>query len=152
MFEAASGEVAATIALGGKPELAQADGKGKVHVNIEDVSDVVELDSRKLSFTKRCALKPCEEPTGMGVDTEHHPVFSGCHNKVMAVLDTEIGRVVATVPIGAGVDGNGFNPQTGLAFSANGDGTLTVVVGVFSGHVRSSRTRSHATWISHHGD
>ena len=62
----------------------------------------------------------------MGLDAEHHRVYSGCHNKVMAVLDTEIGSVIATVPIGGGVDGNGFDPTTGLAFSANGDGTLTV--------------------------
>jgi DNA-binding beta-propeller fold protein YncE len=127
VFEAASGEVAGTIALGGKPESAAADGKGKVYVNVEDTNEVVEIDSRKLSLIKRYSLKPCEEPTGMGLDAEHHRVFSGCHNKVMAVLDTEIGRVIATVPIGAGVDGNGFDPQTGLGFSANGDGTLTVV-------------------------
>ena len=127
VLEAASGEVAGTIALGGKPELAEADGKGKVYVNIEDTNEVVEIDSRKLSLTKRYSLNPCKEPTGMGLDAEHHRVYSGCHNKVMAVLDTEIGRVIATVPIGEGVDGNGFDPKTGLAFSANGDGTLTVV-------------------------
>ncbi|MGA2958976.1 MAG: YncE family protein [Thermodesulfobacteriota bacterium] len=127
VFEATSGGVASTIALGGKPEFAAADGKGKVYVNVEDTNEVVEIDSRKLSLTKRYSLKPCEEPTGMGLDAEHHRVYSGCHNKVMVILDTEIGRVVATVPIGEGVDGNGFDPETGLAFSANGDGTLTVV-------------------------
>ena len=126
VFEAASGEVADTIALGGKPEFAAADGKGKVYVNVEDTNEVAEIDSRKLSLTGRYSLKPCEEPTGMGLDAEHHRVYSGCHNKVMAILDTETGKV-ATVPIGQGVDGNGFDPETGLAFSANGDGTLTVV-------------------------
>ena len=127
VFEATSGEVASTIGLGGKPEFAAADGQGKVYVNVEDTNEVVEIDGRKLSLTKRYSLKPCKEPTGMGLDGEHHRVYSGCHNKVMAILDTEIGRVVATVPIGEGVDGNGFDPETGLAFSANGDGTLTVV-------------------------
>ena len=63
----------------------------------------------------------------MGLDAEHHRVYSGCHNKVMTILDTETGKVIATVPIGEGVDGNGFDPKTGLAFSSNGDGTLTVV-------------------------
>ncbi len=126
VFEAATGAVAGTIALGGKPEFAAADGKGKVYVNVEDTSEVVEIDSRKLSLIKRYSLKPCTEPTGMGLDAEHHRIYSGCHNKVMAVLDTEIGRIIATVPIGGGVDGNGFDPTTGLAFSANGDGTLTV--------------------------
>jgi DNA-binding beta-propeller fold protein YncE len=127
VFEAATGAVAGTIALGGKPEFAAADGKGRVYVNIEDTNEVVEIDSRKLSLTKRFSLKPCEEPTGMGLDAAHHRVYSGCHNRVMTILDTEIGRVIATVPIGEGVDGNGFDPKTGLAFSANGDGTLTVV-------------------------
>ncbi|MGD0281804.1 MAG: YncE family protein [Dissulfurispiraceae bacterium] len=127
VFEAASGEVAGTIALGGKPEFAAADGKGKVYVNIEDTNEVVELDSMKLSLTKRYSLKPCEEPTGMGLDAEHHRVYSGCHNRVMTVLDTEAGKVIAVVPIGQGVDGNGFDSKTGLAFSANGEGTLTVV-------------------------
>jgi DNA-binding beta-propeller fold protein YncE len=127
VFEATSGEVASTIALGGKPEFAAADGKGKVYVNVEDTNEVVEIDSQKLLLTKRYSLKPCKEPTGMGLDAEHHRVYSGCHNKVMTILDTEANRVIATVPIGEGVDGNGFDPKTGLAFSANGDGTLTVV-------------------------
>ena len=127
VFEAVSGEVAGTIALGGKPEFAAADGKGKVYVNMEDTNEVVEIDSRKLALTKRNSLRPCEEPTGMGLDAEHHRVYSGCHNKVMTILDTETGKVIATVPIGEGVDGNGFDPKTGLAFSANGDGTLTEV-------------------------
>ena len=127
VFEAATGAVIATIALGGKPEFARSDGRGKVYVNIEDTDEVVEIDSLKPSLTKRYSIKPCAEPSGMGLDAEHHRVFSGCHNKVMTVLDTEAGRVVAAVPIGEGVDGNGFDPKTGLAFSANGDGTLTVV-------------------------
>src|SRR5208283_4130185 len=126
-FEAASGMVAGTIALGGKPEFAAADGKGKVYVNVEDTNEVVEIDSRQLSLTKKYSLKPCEGPTGMGFDAAHHRVFSGCHNKVMTILETEAGKVIASVPIGAGVDGNGFDPKTGLAFSANGDGTLTEV-------------------------
>lgn len=127
VFEAASGEVVSTIAIGGKPEFTATDGKGKVYVNVEDTNEVVEIDSRKLSLTKRYSLKPCVEPTGMGLDAEHQRVYSGCHNRVMTVLDTKAGKVIATVPIGEGVDGNGFDPKTGLAFSSNGDGTLTVV-------------------------
>jgi DNA-binding beta-propeller fold protein YncE len=82
-FEASSGEVVGTIALGGKPEFAATDGKGKIYVNVEDTNEVVEIDSRRLSLTKRYSLKPCEEPTGMGLDAEHHRVYSGCHNEVM---------------------------------------------------------------------
>ncbi len=127
VFEAASGEVVSTIALGGKPEFAATDNKGNVYVNIEDTNEVVEIDSGKLLLTKRYSLKPCEEPTGMGLDAEHHRVYSGCHNKLMVILDTKAGKVIATVPIGGGVDGNGFDPETALAFSSNGDGTITMV-------------------------
>ena len=116
-----------TIPLGGKPEYAAADGKGKVYVNMEDTSEVVEIDSKALVLTKRISIKPGEEPSGMGLDAEHHIVFSGCHNNMMTVVDADAGKVITTVPIGAGVDGNGFDPATGLAFSANGEGTLTVV-------------------------
>jgi DNA-binding beta-propeller fold protein YncE len=127
IFNAASGEVVKTIVLGGKPEFATADGKGKVYVNIENTSEVAEIDSQKLSVTNRFSLKPGEEPTGMAIDPEHHRVYSGCHNKLMTVLDVESGKVTAMVPIGERVDGNGFDQVLGLAFSANGDGTLTVV-------------------------
>ncbi len=132
-FDAKSGEVAGAIALHGKPEFAAADGKGKIYVNIENTSEVVEIDSRELSLTKRYPLKPCEEPSGIGLDKEHRRVFSGCHNKIMTVLDVDSGEVVATVPIGEGVDGGGFDEKTGLAFSSNGDGTLTIVRQSYSG-------------------
>jgi YVTN family beta-propeller protein len=127
VFDAASGEVATTIPLGGKPEFARSDGKGKIYVNIESTSEVVEIDSRKLVVLRRFSLAPGEEPTGMGFDSEHHRVFSGCSNKIMTVLDLDAGKVIATVPIGDRCDGNGFDPSTGLAFSSNGEGSLTVV-------------------------
>jgi DNA-binding beta-propeller fold protein YncE len=127
VFDAVSAKVLGTIALGGKPEFAAADGKGKVYVNIEDTSEVVEIDSRKLVAIRRFSLKPCEDPTGMAFDVEHHRVFTGCRSKVMAILDTDTGKVIAFVPIGEGVDGNGYDSGTRLAFSSNGDGTLTVV-------------------------
>jgi hypothetical protein len=127
VFEAASGKVLGTIALGGKPEFATTNNKGKVFVNIEDTSEVVELDSKKLTVVKRHSLSPCEEPTGMAIDIEQHRLFSGCHNKLMTVLDVNSWKVITTVPIGAGVDGSVYDAETGLAFSSNGEGTLTVV-------------------------
>jgi len=126
VIDAATGEVLSTIPLGGKPEFARSDEMGKVYVNIEDKSEVVEIDSKNLTVLRRFSLNPGEEPSGMGFDVKHHLIFSGCHNKIMTVLDTVSGKVIAAVPIGEGVDGNGFDPETGLAFSSNGDGTLTV--------------------------
>ena len=127
VFEASSGNVDGTIALGGKPEFATTDGKGKIYVNIEDTNEVVEIDSQSLTLIKRYSLKPCEEPTGMGLDAGRHRIYSGCHNEIMTILDTVSGKIIATVPIGKGVDGSGFDAEMGLAFSSNGDGTLTVV-------------------------
>lgn len=125
-IDAAKGSVAGTIALGGKPEFAVADGTGRVYVNIEDKSEVAALDSRALSLLSRWPLAPCEEPTGMAMDRAHQRLFIGCSNQKMAVVDTRSGRVVTTVPIGGGVDGNRFDAETGFVFSSNGDGTLTV--------------------------
>ncbi len=126
-IEAATGAVAGTIALGGQPEFAVADGAGHVYNNLEDKSQVVELDSRSLHVLHRWPLAPCEHPSGMAIDRAHRRLFIGCHNQLMAVMDADAGRVVTTLPIGRGVDANRFDPGTGLAFSSNGEGTLTVV-------------------------
>ncbi len=127
VFDAVSGKVISTIPLGGKPEFADTDGKGKIYVNIENTNQVAEIDSIMTRETRKFSLKPCEEPSGIGLDSNNGRVFSGCHNKIMTILDTKTGKVIATPPIGAHVDGNGFDAGTGLAFSSNGDGTLTIV-------------------------
>ncbi len=127
VFDAMSEKILGTIALGGKPEFAASDTKGMVFVNIEDTNEVVALDSRTLMIAKRYSLGPCNAPTGMAIDIEHHRIFSGCRNRLLTVLDVTSGKVIAAVPIGAGVDANAFDPETGLVFSSNGEGTLTVV-------------------------
>jgi DNA-binding beta-propeller fold protein YncE len=126
-IDAKSGTVAATIALPGKPEFSVADGKGKVYVNIEDTSEIVEIDAAKATVTKKYSLSPCQEPSGLAMDVKNRRLFSVCANRLMAVSDPEAGKVVATPAIGAGSDGAAFDPGTGYAFSSNGDGTLTVV-------------------------
>jgi DNA-binding beta-propeller fold protein YncE len=126
-ISAATGQPTATIALGGKPEFASSDGIGGVFVNIEDKNEVVAIDSRALKVVGRWPTAPCEEPAGMAIDAKASRLFVGCHNKMMAVIDAKRGKVVATPPIGARVDANRFDPGTGLAFSANGEGTLTVI-------------------------
>jgi DNA-binding beta-propeller fold protein YncE len=126
-IDAATGQVAGTIPLDGRPEFAAADGAGQVYANLEDKSAVVVLDSKALTVKTRWPLAPCEEPSGMAMDTAHRRLFIGCHNKMMAIMDADSGHVLATPPIGQGVDANTFDAGTGLAFSSNGDGTLTVV-------------------------
>ena len=126
-IDAADRKVAGTVALGGRPEFATSDAAGHIYVNLEDKSEVVAIDAKTLAVLHRWPLAPCEEPSGMAIDRAHRRLFSGCRNRMMAVMDADSGKVVATVPIGAGVDANAFDPDSGLAFSSNGDGTLTVV-------------------------
>lgn len=127
VLDARTGKVAGTIALGGKPEFATTDQAGRVFVNLEDLSEVAEIDPKSLAVKAHWSLKPCEEPSGMAIDRAHHRLLIGCDNKMAAVVSTESGKVVTTVPIGAGVDANAFDPGTGLGFSSNGEGTLTVI-------------------------
>jgi YVTN family beta-propeller protein len=125
-IDATNNTVVATIPLDGKPEFAAADGKGMVYVNIEDKSELTSIDAKKGAVVASWPLTGCEEPSGLAMDRKNRRLFAGCHNKVMAVVNADSGKVVATVPIGQGVDANGFDPGTQLAFSSNGDGTLTV--------------------------
>lgn len=127
-IDAGKGTVAATIPLDGKPEFAAADGKGMIFVNIEDKSELTQIDAKNAKVVKSWPLIGCEEPSGLAIDQKNHRLFSGCGNKVMAVSDANAGKMITTVPIGEGVDANAFDPETKLAFSSNGrDGTLTVV-------------------------
>jgi DNA-binding beta-propeller fold protein YncE len=126
-IDAANGSVAGTLALGGKPEFAVADGRGSVYVNIEDKSELVQFDARKLSITNRWKLAPCEEPSGLAMDRKGRRLFAGCGNKMMAVINADTGQVITTPAIGEGVDANGFDPGTNLAFASTGEGTLNVV-------------------------
>jgi DNA-binding beta-propeller fold protein YncE len=126
-IDAASGKPAGTFPLGGRPEFAAVDGQGHIYNNLEDKSELLQIDSQTLTITARWPMAPCEEPSGLAIDREHRRLFAGCHNKMMAIIDANSGKVLATPAIGQGVDANGFDPGTQLAFSSNGDGTLTIV-------------------------
>jgi YVTN family beta-propeller protein len=126
-IDAAKGEVMGTIKVDGKPEFAVSDAKGEIFVNIEDKSELMALDPNKLDVKSRWPLAPCEEPTGLAIDRKHRRLFSGCSNKLMAIVDTDSGKLVSTLPIGDGVDATAFDPDTGLAFASCGEGVLTVV-------------------------
>lgn len=126
--DAEKGTLAGTVMLEGKPEFPAPDGKGHVYVNIEDKSEVMEIDSKALMVLNKWPLAPCEEPSGMAMDTKTRRIFSGCDNKMMSVMDADTGKVVTTVPIGAGVDATWFDPGTKYVFNSCGqDGVLTVV-------------------------
>jgi DNA-binding beta-propeller fold protein YncE len=122
-----SGKLVTNIPLGGKPEYGVTAGDGKVYANLTDNSEVVEIDARNLTVSRRWSTAPCKQPVAMAIDREHHRLFSGCRSGVMAVSDIAAGKVVATLPIGAGTDGAAYDPSTGDAFASNADGTLTVI-------------------------
>jgi YVTN family beta-propeller protein len=126
-IDAAKGEVVGTIKVDGKPEFAATDENGKIFVNIQDKSEIMALDPNTLEVKSRWPLAPCQDPTGLAIDRQHRRLFSGCGNKLMAVVDADNGKVISTLPIGAGVDANAFDPETELAFASCGEGVLTVV-------------------------
>jgi hypothetical protein len=126
--DAEKGTLAGTVTLEGKPEFPAPDGKGHVYVNIEDKSEVMDIDAKALTVVHKWPLAPCEEPSGMAMDTKTRRLFSGCDNKMMAVMDADTGKVVTTVPIGAGVDATWFDPETNFVLNSCGqDGVLTVI-------------------------
>src|SRR6266403_2052641 len=127
VITAKAATVSATIPLGGNPEFATVDETaGRSYCNIEDKSEVAVIDANKHAVVAHWSLAPGEGPSGIALDSTHHRLFSGCHNTMMVMLDTESGKVVDTVPIGAGVDGCAFDEASQLAFASCGDGTTTI--------------------------
>jgi YVTN family beta-propeller protein len=126
-IDVASGTVDGTVPLGGKPEFAVADGRGHVYDNIEDTSEIVEIDAKTMEVTKRWSLAPCTEPSGIAIDKAHRVLFAACDNEMMAALDIGKGKVVATVPTGKRSDGAAFDPSRRTVFIPDGEGKLTVI-------------------------
>jgi hypothetical protein len=127
VIDPVAGKLIKNLPLGGKPEYGASAGDGKVYANLTDKSEVVEIDAKTATVTRRWSTAPCRQPVSMAIDTTHHRLFSGCRSGVMAVSDYEAGKVVATIPIGTGVDGAGYDATPGDAFASNADGSLTVI-------------------------
>jgi YVTN family beta-propeller protein len=126
-IDAETKTVAGSVPLGGKPEFAVADEQGQVYVNIEDKNEIVAFDAKELKEKNRWPVAPGTAPSGLAMDRKQRRLFSTCHNNKMIVLDADNGKVLATPEIGKGTDACVFDQETGLAFSSNGDGTLTIV-------------------------
>ena len=126
-IDAVSGKVFGTIKLDGKPEFAASDAEGEIFVNIQDKSELVAIDPSKLEVRAKWPLAPCTEPSGLSIDRKNRRLFVGCDNKMMAVVDADSGKVLATPAIGEGVDATAFDDGTDLAFASCGEGVLTVV-------------------------
>src|SRR5580700_6679650 len=127
VIDAATGKVLGTIKLSGRPEFAASDEKGTVFVNIEDKSELTAIDANKMTVKAKWPLAPCESPSGLSIDRKNRRLFSGCDNKMMAVVDADSGKVLATPAIGDGVDATAFDDETRLAFASCREGVLSVI-------------------------
>ncbi len=121
-----NGKIDPPIALGGAPEFLAVDGAGKAYINLEDKDLVAVVDLKTRKVVARWPVAPGGHPVGMSIDAEKHRLFIGCRNpQKMIVMSTVDGKVVADLPIGAGVDATRF--YNGQGFASCRDGSLTVV-------------------------
>jgi DNA-binding beta-propeller fold protein YncE len=129
VIDGKDGSIVGTIDLGGAPEQAASDGKGNLYVCIEDKDNIAVVDVKTLKVTAHYDLAgKGGGPAGLGFDTKNRILFAMCHDpQTCVVLNADDGKILATLPIGRGTDGGGFNPNTMEAFSSQGDGTLTII-------------------------
>jgi YVTN family beta-propeller protein len=128
VIDPAKNAVIATIALPGRPEFSATDDAGHLYVNIEDKSELTQIDTRTNKVLATWSLAPCESPSGLAMDVAHQRLFSVCDNQVMTVLDASSGHRVATVAIGDGPDAVTFDAAESMVYSSNGEsGTLTAI-------------------------
>jgi DNA-binding beta-propeller fold protein YncE len=131
VIDAKDGSIVGTCDLGGAPEQAASDGKGRIYIDLEDQDTIAVLDAHTLKVIARYPLAgQGGEPAGLALDSKNHVLFASCRNPAaMVMLDAETGKILATLPIGAKTDGALFNAATGEAFSSSREGTLTVIKG-----------------------
>lgn len=129
VIDAQNGSVVGTVPLGGKPEFPVTDGNGNIYDNIEDKSEIVQINPKTLAIKQRWPVGPqCDSPSGLAIDAKNRRLFSVCENRVMAIVDADSGKVITTVPTGSGTDAAAFDPETMLAFASNGgSATLSVI-------------------------
>jgi YVTN family beta-propeller protein len=128
LIDPATEQVVGTVALGGEPEYPQADPEtGLIYQNLEDTSELVVVDPRKQAVIKRYKIDPGDGPTGLALDSADHRLFCATGNRKLIVLNAESGNIVAVLPIGAGVDGVGYDAALRRVYTSNGVGTMTVI-------------------------
>src|SRR5258705_4718375 len=120
-------QVVATIPLGAKPEFAVYDDDGSLFVNLEDKGAIAVIDTAKKKVKATWPTAGCEEPSGLAIDRSTHTLFSACSNKLLAIVDSQNGKLLQTVPIGDDCDAVAFDPEMGYVFASNGEGKLTIV-------------------------
>jgi len=127
VVDAKEGHVVGSFELGARPELVAADAHGSVFVNLVEKNVVLQIDSHKMTIGRTWPVRPCQGPRTMAVDQQNKRLFVGCANRRMIVLDSQSGRIIDSVPIGAGPDDSAYDPETRLIYISNGDGTVSII-------------------------
>jgi DNA-binding beta-propeller fold protein YncE len=132
--DAATGAVVGTIDIPGAAESAAADGRGHLFNVMEDSSTLIDIDTKALKVVNQWPLAPCQGPSGVAMDVKTRRIFIGCHSGgpadnpgIMAIVNADTGKVIATEPIGGGNDAVRFDPGLKLAFASVGQGSITIV-------------------------
>jgi YVTN family beta-propeller protein len=127
VIDSRTNRVVATFPIPSEPEGAVADGKGSIFLNIELTHQMVRIDAASATVTATWSLLPCERPVGLAWDGRHRRLFSACANRMMAVVDADTGKVVATPAVGEKTEGAAYDSTNSLVFTANRDATLSVL-------------------------
>jgi len=129
VLDPADGSVVGTIDVGGAMEQAQSDGQGRLYADVEDEKKIAVIDVKTLKvITKYDLGGTAGEPGGLGLDAKNHILFAMCADPAVCIIvNADDGKLLATLPIGTGTDGGGFNPNTMEAWSSQRDGTLTII-------------------------
>lgn len=127
VIDPATDKVVTTIQLSAWPEAATSDGKGKIYVNNAGKSEIDVIDAKTYKILHIWPLAPGEHPSGLAMDRGSMRLFSGCDNKMLAVMNATNGKIVTTIPIGDECDAVSFDVKLKTVYSSNGDGTLTII-------------------------
>jgi hypothetical protein len=129
VINAVDGSIVGTIDLGGAPEQGVTDGRGHVYVDIEDKDNIAVVDAKTMAVTGHYDIAgKGGGPGGLAIDAKNNILFASCHNPAtMVILSATDGKILSTLPIEAGTDGAGFNPNTMEAFSSAGNGTVSII-------------------------
>jgi DNA-binding beta-propeller fold protein YncE len=134
-------KIVGKIEMGGGPEFAVSNEKGNVFNNNEESNEIFEIDTKTLTVKNKFSLAPNEVPTGLTMDVKNNRLFSVCRKtKTMVVMDASTGKIVATLPIGAGVDGVIYDKKLQLIITSNGEGNATIIHQVDADNYTVSQT------------
>ena len=120
-------QVVGKLPLGTGAEAAVLDGQGNGFVNLEETAEVVNFDPKALTVKQKWPITGCKTPTGLAMDRANNRLFIGCRSRVLAVMDANNGKVLATLPIGERVDAVAYDPDNKMIFASNWDGTVSVI-------------------------